>query len=130
MRNFALSLSVGSSTATLLPSDATDTGIPVGPEQNWLRYSFLFRPGVSGTVPLVIFNIPDGISTLDGGINIDAVAVTAVPEPPIWYLLIAGLGLASRWLGRRANGYEEELTAIHDCFVWRDNLGEKMRQSG
>ena len=99
--NFALTVSVGTFSATLLPSDAIDTGISVG-NQNWLRYQLVVNPSSSGTIPISILNIPDGITTFDGGVAIDAVSLSPVPEPATWLLLIAGIA-AVRMVIRRGD---------------------------
>ncbi len=71
--DFALSVSLGTSESTVVPASATDTGVRVDDHQNWLRYDVFLRASETGTLPLSIENVPDGITSPDGGISIDAV---------------------------------------------------------
>jgi hypothetical protein len=71
--NFALSVSLGTSETTVEPASATDTGVRVDDQQNWLRYDVFLRASGTGDLPLSIENLPDGITTFDGGVMIDAV---------------------------------------------------------
>ena len=73
--DFALSVRLGTSEITVLPSAATDTGVPGDDEQNWLLYDVSLRASVTGEATLAIENVPEGITTPDGGIIIDAVEV-------------------------------------------------------
>lgn len=69
---------------------ATFTGLTYG---QWQMVNHSFTPLVSGTVPLTF-------TAVSGYIYLDAVNVSAVPEPGSWALYTAGLA-ALGWLGRR-----------------------------
>jgi hypothetical protein len=73
--SFAVSVSLGTSQVTVEPSAATDTGVPVDGSQNWFRYEVELQASTTGTASLAIENLPDGITSPDGGIAIDVVEV-------------------------------------------------------
>ena len=75
--DFALAVSLGASQIIVLPASATDTGVAGDDEQNWLRYDVFLRASATGNVTLSVENLPEGITSPDGGVIIDAVAVEA-----------------------------------------------------
>jgi Protein of unknown function (DUF642) len=79
--NFALSVSLGASQVTVEPASATDTGVPVDDTQNWLRYEVVLQASTTNAVSLAIENLPDGITSADGGVGLDAVEVERAAAP-------------------------------------------------
>ena len=86
-----LSFSLGNLSGTLLQGVAGST------PQTWIHYTGVADVGNSGTATLSFAAL--GISDQIGG-SIDNVSVTAVPEPGMAALLLAGLGLVG-WQARR-----------------------------
>jgi hypothetical protein len=76
--DFALTVSLGTSQTTVLPESATDTGVSVDGTQDWLRYDVVLHPSTTDTVSLAIDNLPDEITSADGGVEIDGVEVERV----------------------------------------------------
>jgi hypothetical protein len=69
---------------------STFTGLTYG---QWQTFSQTFTPLATGMLPLTF-------TALSGYIYLDAVRVSAVPEPGQWALMVTGLA-ALGWLGRR-----------------------------
>ncbi|MCY3017205.1 MAG: hypothetical protein NT171_21250 [Planctomycetota bacterium] len=100
--DFGLRVSVGSASETLFPFNATDTGVPGGNGQNWLKYEFAFTSAIAGIRPIEFLNVPDGIASSDGGLALDAVSIMAVPEPGgCVAVLIAGAIVSASRLSKR-----------------------------
>jgi hypothetical protein len=108
--DFALRIDAGTATRTMLLADAADTGNGQTPyhDQNWLRYQFTFTAAQGGLQALSIANLPDGITSYDGGVAIDAVSLSPttapIPEPTQGLLWVTGLGMVLPWARRRLRG--------------------------
>ena len=87
------SYAVGSA---LTGSFSHNTGTNTNLDWQFVTQRFVAGPGTSTLLSFT--NVPNGTS---GGIFLDAVSVTAVPEPAAWAMMIGGFGLIGGAMRRR-----------------------------
>lgn len=70
----------------------------------WVSATYTYTANVTGEVSMVIGVVDLGDYNGTSELRVDNIAVTAVPEPSDWMMMLAGLGLIGLMVARRRTG--------------------------